>query len=88
MSKQANAYFAYYLDGRRDFKPPIRRATPATPKHDDAKIFKQRDKNRDNQVTLEEWIAGRTEKVKEITSHFKRRDTDHDGIWQTSEIKK
>jgi len=87
MSKQANAYFDHYLDGKRGAKPPKRKITSAAPKHDDAKIFEQRDKNQDNEVTLEEWIAGRTEKVKEITSHFKRRDTNKDGIWQKSEIK-
>lgn len=88
MSKQANLYFDWYLDGKRDAKPPKSKpARKPTKGPSDAKIFQQRDKNNDGEVTLKEWIAGRTEKVKEITSHFHRRDTNQNGTWEKSEIK-
>lgn len=91
MSKQADIYFDWYLDGIRDAKPPKPRAEPKpkkkAPARRDATIFKQRDKNQDGEVTLDEFIAGRTEKVDEITSQFHRRDIDKNGVWQKSEVK-
>ena len=84
MRKQAGVFFDFYLEGKRDVNLPKPKSAPG---RDDAKLFSQRDKNQDGKVTLEEWIAGRTEKVEEITGHFRRRDTNQNGVWEKSEIR-
>ena len=90
MRKQGSAFFDWYLDGKRDAKPPKPKpaATPERQIPSDTTIFAQRDKDKDGKVTLEEWIAGRTEKVDIITANFHRRDTDKNGLWEKSEIKR
>jgi arylsulfatase A-like enzyme len=50
-------------------------------------VFKHRDKNNDDKVTLAEFIFGRKAGVAAITKNFNRRDTNRDGIWVKSEIK-
>jgi uncharacterized sulfatase len=84
ITAQGNRYFDHYLDGKRQPRPQPKKA-PAIP---DDQIFKARDKNKDDQVTLEEFIAGRTgKKVPEITRHFKRRDLNKNGTWEKDEIR-
>ena len=84
LTKQGNAYFDHYFDGKTPPRPAPEKAAPGK----EAKLFQARDKNKDGQVTLKEFIAGRTgDKVPAITKLFKRRDTDKDGIWEKSEIK-
>ena len=62
---------------------------PKKPTHaSELAVFKHRDKNNDDKVTLEEFIFGRKAAVEAITKNFDRRDTNRDGIWEKSEIKK
>jgi len=91
LSKAGNAYFDWYLDGKRDAKAPKRgapkeRARAKGDRPTDEKIFAQRDTDKDGKVTLEEFIAGRTKQVDVITSQFHRRDTNGNGVWEKSEI--
>jgi hypothetical protein len=46
------------------------------------------DQNKDGKVTLEEFIFKRTNGIPAITKAFNGRDTNKDGIWEKSEIKK
>ncbi|MDB4485572.1 sulfatase-like hydrolase/transferase [bacterium] len=90
LSKQGNIYFDHYLDGKLQPRP-AKADRPAPPKAapgKEAKLFQARDKNKDGQVTLAEFIAGRTgDKVPTITKLFKRRDKNSNGVWEKSEIK-
>ncbi len=90
LTKQGNIYFDHYLDGKLQSLPA--KANRVKPKKAPAvaaeKLFKARDKNKDGQVTLEEFIAGRTgDKVPTITGIFHRRDLNKNGVWEKSEIK-
>lgn len=85
MSRAAEAYFDWYIEGKRDAKPP----TPEPvrpPAPSDAVIFQQRDKDRNDEVTWKEFLAGRTEKVDVLRGNFDRRDTNGDGVWSRDEI--
>ncbi len=94
-SSAAKTYFDWYLDGKRnnparaaDAKGGERNA-PAPKKKgpSDVQLFQQRDRDRDEQVSWQEYLGGRTGKVDAIRAAFDRRDTNGDGIWQKSEIK-
>lgn len=86
LTKQGNAYFDHYLDGK--LQPRPQRAAVQKKGQSSAQIFKARDKDKDGQVTLEEYIAGRTgEKVPVITRIFHRRDLNKNGLWEKSEIR-
>ena len=74
----------------------VRTPAAATPKQGSTKsrreselaVFKHRDKNGDGEVTLEEFIFGRTTGIEAITRNFNRRDLNQDGVWRKSEIPK
>lgn len=90
LTKQGNIFFDHYLDGKLQPRPKANPAAmkPAPNGPPSAKLFRARDKNKDGQVTLEEYIAKRTgPQVKTITSIFKRRDLNNNGIWEKSEVK-
>jgi len=93
MSRNAANYFDWYLEGKRDFRPPEKSrgpepsAMPAAKGPADAVIFGQRDKDQDDRVTWEEFLAGRTENVKAIRGHFDRRDRNGNGIWEKAEVR-
>lgn len=90
MSKAAANYFDWYIEGKRDLKPPPPKPAPSqtAPKKGptDAVIFKQRDKDQNNKVTWEEFLSGRTEKVEIIRGNFERRDLNKNGLWEPDEI--
>ncbi|MEN8865070.1 MAG: sulfatase-like hydrolase/transferase [Akkermansiaceae bacterium] len=87
LSKQGSLYFDHYLDGKLQPKPQPEKIDRDRPPSS-AAIFKARDKNADGNVTLKEFIAGRTgDKVPVITRHFQRRDLNKNGIWEKSEIR-
>ncbi|MDF7822597.1 sulfatase-like hydrolase/transferase [Pontiellaceae bacterium B12227] len=90
MSKNANKYFNWYLDGRRDVQPPKKKKKQTAQKKGptDRPLFKQRDRDKDGNVTWDEFLGGRTEKVETIRKNFERRDVDNDGIWEKSEVVK
>jgi hypothetical protein len=99
MSSTANRYFDWYLDGKRDASPPpgdtksdkknvakekegpAKKAGPT-----DEQIFEKRDRNKDNAVTWEEFIDGRTENMDVLRKNFERRDTNNNDLWEKSEI--
>lgn len=86
MSKQAAAYFDYYLEDKQPGLPP--QPGPARPKQpDDRTIFGQRNRNHDDVVTWPEFLGGRTEKVDVIRQNFERRDLDKNGTWEKKEIR-
>ncbi len=92
MSRAADQYFDWYLDGKRDTKPtePEPKSVTGTQPNErltSAELFKRRDTNDDQQVTLEEFLAGRTgTTVNALTKRFKSLDRDGDGIWQATEL--
>lgn len=50
-------------------------------------LFDKRDKDKDNRVTLEEFLAGRTgDTVPTLTRRFKELDRNGDGAWTKDEI--
>jgi len=97
-SRSANRFFDWYLDGKGDAstppadgkrKPPQQKE-PVTDKKkgpSDVQLFEKRDRNKDGQVTLAEYVGGRTEKVEGIRAAFEQRDIDSNGIWEKKEIK-
>ena len=92
MSRNAAKYFDWYIEGKRNLEPPVSKPAPKIklPKKSvpaDAAIFKQRDKNKDETVTWEEFLAGRTDKVKIIRANFDRRDANGNGLWEKGEIR-
>jgi uncharacterized sulfatase len=91
-SAAAYHYFDWYLDGKRGETAPAlnNRTNKPAPKKtgpSDAQLFRQRDRNQDGEVTWQEYLGGRTEKVEAIRAVFDRHDTNGDGIWGKSEIK-
>jgi len=94
MRRASNEYFNWYLDGIRDKPPPATDAKVGAKKSDtkrmptDWQIFEQRDRNEDDEVTWDEYLGGRTEKVDLIRRAFNRRDKNSDGVWQKSELPK
>ena len=92
MSKQANVFFNWYLDGKCDLPSPVADAkvdkkTPAKKGPSEEQIFKQRDKDHNGVVNWEEFLDGRTEKVDILRKNFERRDTNKNDLWEKSEIK-
>jgi hypothetical protein len=94
MSRAAEQYYSWYLDGKRgDEKKTAPAANAKGGRKEAAKngpsdeqLFNQRDQNKDGKVTQEEFIAGRTEKLPQLEDNFKRRDTNGNGIWELSEL--
>ncbi len=100
MSKAATEYYDWYLDGKRGGPTPTadakgdrsggkrqaKKDASAKTGPSDEQLFKQRDKNQDGNVTWEEYLAGRTEKVSALEQLFKRRDADGNGVWEAAEI--
>ena len=98
-SPTANRYFDWYLDGRRDIGQPEPNGnaeegskTESTAQkrstNTDPELFKVRDKNKDGEVTWEEFLNGRSgDSVEPLQRRFKNRDKDGDGIWEASEVK-
>ncbi|MFC7336030.1 sulfatase [Haloferula chungangensis] len=91
MSKTAEKYFDWYIDGKRNVTPPKRDEKGSEPKEDssaaNSKLFKQRDANQDGKVTLDEFIGGRTKNRDRIEQNFKQRDANTNGIWEASEAR-
>ena len=98
MSRSANEYFNWYLDGKRDAPTPMSDAkgNRGEAKKTDQKkkgpsialVFKRRDGNKDGIVTWEEFLNERTEKVPQLRKNFERRDKNKDGKWTKDEIEK
>lgn len=94
MSRAADENYNWYLDGKRvEEKKDAPAANAKGGRKEAAKnglsdeqLFKQRDQNKDGMVTLEEFIAGRTEKVPQLEEIFKRRDTNGNGFWERNEL--
>ena len=92
MRKQGAVYFDWYLDGKRDIPPPAidRESTkgkaPQKKMPTDEQIFKERDRNKDDEVTWGEYLGGRIEKVDIIRRAFDRRDRNGDGVWKKEEL--
>jgi uncharacterized sulfatase len=86
MSRQAASYYDWYLDGKRDI--PVPKVQTAPRKGPTAQqLFQMRDKDKDGQVTWEEYLAGRNDDtVPALKKHFARRDANHNGVWEKSEI--
>lgn len=93
VSITGNDYFDWYLDGKRDRKPPSIKAVQNRSANKrkplaDPQLFKARDKNGDAKVTWEEFLNGRTgETVPALERRFKARDKDGNGVWESSELK-
>jgi len=80
ISTQAQEYFDYYLDGKRTAPVPIAGG---------AGLFKARDVNLDEKVTLEEFLGnaeGRN--VPALKKRFEALDKNGDGFWGRGEITK
>ena len=88
MSRQAAAFYDWYLDKKRD------RGTENSSQGNRSKneqsnnvtdvelLFAKRDVNHDDVVTLDEFIAGRTGAVvRTLTRRFKQLNSDGDGRW-------
>jgi uncharacterized sulfatase len=96
MSRSANEYFNWYLDGKRDAPTPMSDAkgNRGEAKKTDQKkkgppiasVFKRCDGNKDGIVTWEEFLNERTEKVPQIRKNFEGRDKNKDGKWTKDEI--
>jgi uncharacterized sulfatase len=91
MSKAADSYYKFYIDGERavpdpdNGKPANTRSRAAGPGEE--AIFKLRDLNSDGKVTWEEFSSGRpNENIPALKKVFQRRDADGDGLWEQSEI--
>lgn len=81
MSKQGSDYFDWYLDNKRAPQP-----TPnATPNKPVSSLFERRDRNQDEVVTFEEYLAGRTGRVGVLRRNFDRLDLNKDGRWEKAE---
>jgi arylsulfatase A-like enzyme len=92
MKKQGEIYFSWYLDGKREVESPSIRpgakASDAKKGVPPAELFERRDKNRDQRVTWDEYLAGRTgEQVSKLRQAFTKRDHNGDGVWTKDEIK-
>ncbi|MDF1755629.1 MAG: sulfatase-like hydrolase/transferase [Verrucomicrobiales bacterium] len=86
-SRNAANYFDWYIEGKRELQPPVSKATRKPSGPTDATIFQQRNKDNNDEVTWEEFLAGRTEKVEIIRANFDRRDLNGNGLWERDEIK-
>ncbi len=91
MSRAADHYFDWYLEGKRDAKAASDESVPEVRRRpgsrSDATIFNQRDANHDGNVTWEEFLAGRSgDKVPALRENFKRHDTSGNGVWEKSEL--
>lgn len=92
LPKAGHDFFDWYLEGKRGV--PAVNAPKKTPKKEAKKagvsseeLFERRDKDQDGNVTLEEYLTGRTGSVAiTLENRFKERDTDHDGVWEKSEL--
>jgi len=97
-STTAHGYFDWYLDGVRDI--PDRRSArtkpPSQNQENDSKrraltdpeLFKARDKDKDEKVTWEEFLNGRSgDVVQPLRRRFEARDKNGNGIWEASEVK-
>jgi len=97
-------YFDWYLDGKRDigqrepaknavgketFNDTQRKTPPKKNLQDPTRLFKQRDRNEDGFVTLEEYIGDpKKRNVPALSKRFKKLDSNGDGKLQLDELKK
>lgn len=95
ISRAAEEYFDWYLDGKRQTATPnVDRKITATDTVTSAgrglsleELFERRDKNRDGVVSWEEFLNGRTgATVSILKRRFKGLDRDGDGTWEKSEL--
>lgn len=96
-------YFDWYLDGKRDIgqREPAKNAVgeetlsdtqrktpPENNRQDPTRLFKQRDRNENGFVTLEEYIGDpKNRNVLALTKRFKKLDSNGDGKLQLDELK-
>ena len=96
-SSTAHNYFDWYLDGKRGMSPPKpKKLSSQTPSPGDKQkkglsdpdLFRARDKNKDDRVTWEEFLNGRSgATVEPLRRRFEARDKDGNGVWEKSELK-
>jgi arylsulfatase A-like enzyme len=86
----AERYYDHYLDGKPAPAPSNATAAPARnrkPTATDLGRFKGRDKNKDNHLTLDEYIGNpKGRNVPVLTQRFKQLDKDRDGRLSPREI--
>lgn len=93
MSKGAAAHFDYYFEGKKSAAEPQEKAAKKNGKttSEDASMlqfFEHRDSNKDDKVSLTEFIAGRTgDTVKKLEIRFHKLDGDGNGTWDRTEVK-
>ncbi|QDV44604.1 Arylsulfatase precursor [Stieleria neptunia] len=92
MSRAAENYFDWYLDGRRDSAPEPKDVEPKRqrPGPENARLktlFEKRDIDHDGHVTLQEYLAGRSGPTKAVlTKRFRALDRNDDGRWSRPEL--
>jgi uncharacterized sulfatase len=79
-------YFDFYLEGKpapplEDKFSPAKQSSSVTRKRDSQKIYQQRDRNQDGQLTLEELIGDpKTRNVPILTKRFRSLDKNQDNV--------
>ena len=74
--------------GKETLNDTQRKTPPKKNRQDPARLFKQRDRNEDGFVTLEEYIGDpKNRNVPALTKRFKKLDSNGDGKLQLDELK-
>ncbi len=99
MSRAATGYFDFYLDGKpasqsrvqptETSRPMKATPTPAPKRRSQDQFFKNRDRNGDGVITLEEFIGNpKGRNVPALTKRFKKIDSNGDGKLLLDELKR